>query len=59
MGSKREGDPPLVGGYVKNNRLHLVPPHYELKGMKAHKAEAETSLAKSWSIFFFKWLNYE
>ena len=44
---------------AKNNILHLVPQYYELKGMKAHKAEAETCLAKSWSIFFNKWLNYE
>jgi hypothetical protein len=44
---------------AKNNRLHLVPKFYELKGMKAHKAEPETLLAKSWEIFFKKWLNYE
>lgn len=44
---------------AKNKRLHLIPQYYELKGMKAHKAEAETSLAKSWNIFFNKWLNYE
>jgi len=44
---------------AKNNRLHLVPQYYELKSMKAQKAEAETCLAKSWSIFFNKWLNYE
>jgi len=44
---------------AKNNRLHLVPQYYELKDMKAHKAEQETCLAKSWIIFFNKWLNYE
>ena len=44
---------------AKNKRLHLVPQYYELKDMKAYKAEAETSLAKSWIIFFNKWLNYE
>jgi hypothetical protein len=44
---------------AKNNRLHLVPQYYELKDMKAHKAEQETCLAKSWIIFFNKWLKYE
>jgi hypothetical protein len=44
---------------AKNNRLHLIPQYYELKDMKAHKAEAETYLAKSWIIFINKWLNYE
>nr|AYE93205.1 LAGLIDADG homing endonuclease [Termitomyces sp.] len=44
---------------AKNNRLHLVPKFYELKGMKAHIALPETFLAKSWDIFFNKWLNFE
>jgi LAGLIDADG endonuclease len=44
---------------AKNNRLHLIPKFYELKDMKAHKALPETFLAKSWVIFFNKWLNYE
>ena len=44
---------------AKNKRLHLVPQFYELKDMKAHKADPETLLAKSWEIFFKKWLNYE
>ena len=44
---------------AKNKRLHLVPQLYELKDIKAHKAEPETLLAKSWDIFFKKWLNYE
>ena len=39
---------------AKNNRLHLVPKFYELKSMKAHKADSETLLAKSWVIFFNK-----
>ena len=43
---------------AKNNRLHLVPKFYELKGMKAHIALPETFLAKSWDIFFNKWLNF-
>lgn len=44
---------------AKNKRLHLVPQFYELKDMKAHKAEPKTFLNKSWEIFFKKWLNYE
>nr|AYE93342.1 LAGLIDADG homing endonuclease [Termitomyces sp.] len=44
---------------AKNNRLHLVPKFYELKSMKAHIALPETFLAKSWNIFFNKWLNFE
>jgi hypothetical protein len=44
---------------AKNNRLHLVPKFYELKSMKAHIAFPETLLAKSWIIFYNKWLNYE
>jgi hypothetical protein len=27
--------------------------------MKAHKALSDTLLAKSWNIFFKKWMNYE
>jgi Cytochrome C and Quinol oxidase polypeptide I/LAGLIDADG endonuclease len=44
---------------IKNNRLHLVPRFYELKDMKAHLASSETFLAKSWEIFYKKWMNYE
>ena len=44
---------------AKNKRLDLIPKYYELKGMKAHKADPETRLAKSWEIFLKKWLNYE
>ena len=44
---------------AKNNRLFLVPKYYELKSMKAQKAEQDTFLAKSWNLFYKKWLNYE
>ena len=53
---------------VKNNRLHLVPKFYELKSMKAQPiivselgvgTAPDTFLAKSWEIFFKKWMNYE
>lgn len=44
---------------AKNNRLHLVPKLYELKGMKAHTAPSESLLAKSWDTFIKKWNNYE
>ena len=44
---------------AKNNRLLLIPKFYELKDMKAHIAFPETFLAKSWVIFFNKWMNYE
>jgi hypothetical protein len=48
---------------AKNNRLHLVPKFYDLKGMKAHIANpvggTPTFLAKSWDIFLNKWMNYE
>ena len=44
---------------AKNNRLHLIPKFYELKGLKAHKASPDTFLAKSWEIFLNKWMNYE
>jgi hypothetical protein len=30
-----------------------------LKNMKAHEAEKESFSAKSWEIFFKKWLSYE
>jgi hypothetical protein len=30
-----------------------------LKDMKAHKITADSLLAKSWDIFYKKWLNYE
>jgi len=36
---------------AKNNRLHLVPKYYELKSMKAHLAESDTFLFKSWEVF--------
>jgi len=44
---------------AKVNRLHLIPKFYELKSMKAHQASSETFLAKSWVIFYKKWINYE
>lgn len=44
---------------LKNKRLYLVPTFYELKDMKAHKANNETLLAKSWNIFLKKWMKYE
>jgi len=44
---------------AKNNRLHLIPKYYELKSMKAHKAEYGSFLAKSWDIFIEKWSNYD
>ena len=44
---------------AKCNRLHLIPKLFELKAMKAHTAESETLLAKSWEIFIKKWKNYE
>ena len=44
---------------AKKNRLHLVPKFYELKSLKAHQAIPDTYLAKSWEIFFRKWLSYE
>ena len=44
---------------AKNNRLHLVPKLYELKGMKAHIAPSESLLSKSWDTFIDKWNNYE
>lgn len=44
---------------AKNNRLHLIPKYYELKSMKAHKAESVSLLAKSWDIFIEKWSNYD
>lgn len=44
---------------AKNNRLHLVPQFYELKSMKAHLAEPNTLLYKSWEVFLKKWNNYE
>ena len=44
---------------AKNHRLHLAPKIYELKGMKAHTAYSESSLAKSWNILISKWNNYE
>lgn len=43
----------------KNNRLQLVPTFYDLKDMKAHKANNDTLLAKSLNIFFKKWMKYE
>lgn len=44
---------------AKNNRLHLVPKIYELKGMKAHTAPSESLLAKGWDTLMSKWKNYE
>jgi hypothetical protein len=44
---------------AKQNRLHLIPKFYVLKDLKAHKANSETKLAKSWQYFLNKWLKYE
>ncbi len=44
---------------AKNNRLHLIPKFYELKGMKAHLAPSGSLLAKSWDTLMSKWNNYE
>ena len=44
---------------AKNNRLHLVPKLYELKGMNAHIASSGSLLAKSWDTIINKWNNYE
>nr|YP_010317366.1 hypothetical protein MRV96_mgp11 [Ciborinia camelliae]UNB14691.1 hypothetical protein [Ciborinia camelliae] len=44
---------------AKNNRLHLVPKFYELKGMKAHIAPSGSLLSKSLDTFINKWNNYE
>ena len=44
---------------AKNNRLHLVPKYYELKGMKAHLAPSGSLLANSWDTLMKKWNNYE
>jgi hypothetical protein len=44
---------------AKNNRLHLIPKFYELKGMKAHLAPSGSLLAKSWDTLISKWNNYE
>ena len=43
---------------AKNKRLHLIPQFYYLKDMKADKSEPNTLLAKSWDLFFNKWLNF-
>ena len=44
---------------AKNNRLHLIPKIYELKEKRAHVADKESSLAKSWSNIIEKWNKYE
>jgi hypothetical protein len=44
---------------AKKNRLHLIPKYYELKDLKAHKANQGSYLEKSWRIFLSKWLSYE
>lgn len=44
---------------AKNNRLHLTPKLYELKGIKAHIAPRGSLLAKSWDTFISKWKNYD
>jgi len=44
---------------AKIKRILLVNNFYELKDMKAHKATCDSLLAKSWDIFYKKWLNYE
>ena len=43
----------------KKNRLHLIPKYYELKALKAHKAEQGSCLEKSWQYFWNKWQNYD
>jgi hypothetical protein len=43
---------------AKKNRLHLIPKYYELKDLKAHKANQGSYLEKSWRIFLTKWLSY-
>ena len=43
----------------KKNRLYLIPKYYELNALKAHKAEQESCLGKSWQYFLSKWQNYE
>lgn len=44
---------------AKINRIHLVNNFYELKDMKAHIITNDSLLAKSWDIFYKKWLKYE
>ena len=44
---------------AKNNRLHLIPKLYELKGKKAYIAPSGSLLAKGWDTFINKWNNYE
>jgi len=43
----------------KKKRLHLIPKYYELKALKAHKAEQGSCLEKSWQYFLNKWQNYD
>ena len=44
---------------AKIKRILLVKNFYELKDMKAHKISDDSLLAKSWVLFYKKWLNYE
>lgn len=44
---------------AKINRIKLIPKFYKLKDLKAHKALPKSQLAKSWKIFYNKWLKYE
>uniref|UniRef100_UPI002238FECA LAGLIDADG endonuclease n=1 Tax=Ramaria rubella TaxID=113071 RepID=UPI002238FECA len=44
---------------AKKQRLFLIPKYYELKDLKAHKANSDTNLYKSWQYFYNKWLKYE
>jgi len=39
----------------KKQRLHLIPRYYELKALRAHKAEEGTVLNKAWLEFKGKW----
>lgn len=44
---------------AKKARLHLIPKFYELKNAKAHIAEENSLLKKSWNGFIESWLNYD
>jgi hypothetical protein len=44
---------------AKIKRIHLIYRFYELKDLKAHKAQPDSFLAKSLKNFYKKWLNFE
>jgi hypothetical protein len=44
---------------AKIKRIHLIYRFYELKDLKAHKAQPDSFLAKSLTNFYKKWLNFE